>query len=69
MQELKIVKIESKVYEQCRICNKVANFSECLGQKREIGDLYAVSLGSVCATLCKGCLSKLRDMIDKSAEI
>lgn len=64
MQELKIQKIESKVYDQCVICNKVANQPECLGEERKVGDLYAVSVGDVCGVLCKECLLKLRNMIN-----
>lgn len=66
MQELKIQKVESNVYDQCIICNEVANQPECLGEKRRVDDLYAVSLGNVCGVLCRDCLLKLREMIDNT---
>ena len=68
MQELRIEKVNSKIYEQCIICSKVANKQGSMEEEKIVGDLYRVCLGNIYNTLCRDCLQKLRNMINNTLD-
>lgn len=66
MKELKIEKVNSKIYEQCIICGQVVNKQSLIDEEKVVGDLYKVCLGNIYNILCKDCLLELRVMINKT---